>query len=92
MRKSAAWMVIWDDRILMYLSKHGPDAPLPISKHRLIHTGRSNISIRLNLLTEHNLTSEIANGVYEITELGEEYLSGDYNAETGERLTDGERA
>lgn len=74
MRRSAAWMTIWDDRILEYVDEEGSATPKKLDESGFIHVTRSQISRRLRRLTEGGLLEHLGNGVYVITEEGEAYL------------------
>nr|WP_080508410.1 Lrp/AsnC family transcriptional regulator [Haloparvum sedimenti] len=81
MRKSAPWMTIWDDRILEIAQEEDSVRAPQLVDSGYIHISRSQISRRLRKLRDHGLLQDLGNGVYAITELGEEYLAGDLNAE-----------
>jgi Mn-dependent DtxR family transcriptional regulator len=44
---------------------------------------RTHVSRRLSKLSEHGLLHTLANGVYTLTDEGEAYLAGEYDAENG---------
>ncbi|MFB6189664.1 MAG: MarR family transcriptional regulator, partial [Halapricum sp.] len=66
-----------DDRLLEYLEHDGPAPPAIMEKSDTLPFSRNYINKRLLLLKEIQLVQEIGNGVYQITEKGREYLSGD---------------
>lgn len=88
MRYSAEYMNLWDDRILEILEDEGPLPVGKLFKHNAIHTSKSTVSRRCNILKEKGLLREIGNGVYEITDVGEAYLAGEYDAEAEEYIED----
>jgi len=77
-------MNIWDDRILEILHEQGPLPVGKLSGHEAVHTSKSTVSRRCRKLAEKRLLQEIGNGVYSITEVGEAYLKGAYDAEAEE--------
>lgn len=80
MRYSADWMVLADDRILEFLSENGPRSPSKIYESGTIRYSRGYINSRCQKLAEYGLVLNLGNGVYQITEKGEQYLSGDLDA------------
>lgn len=78
MRKRAEWMRPIDDPILEYLSSDGPDLPTNISDG--IEKSRKYTGERCRQLTKFGLLENLGSGLYRITELGEEYLSGELDA------------
>jgi DeoR/GlpR family transcriptional regulator of sugar metabolism len=81
MRYSGDYMNLWDDRILEILEMEGPLPVGELVEHKAIHTSKSTVSRRCRKLTDKGLLKEIGNGVYTITETGEAYLDGKYDAE-----------
>lgn len=81
MRKSAPWMVLWDDRLLEIARAEGHVSPKTAEDSGYIHIGNSQISRRLSKLADHGLLRKLPNGVYTITADGEKYLDGELNAE-----------
>jgi predicted transcriptional regulator of viral defense system len=90
MRKSASWMVLWDDRLLEIARMEGAVAPSTAKENEYIHINKSQISRRLSKLADHGLLNRLPNGVYTITELGEQYLDEELNADKLEELNNGE--
>lgn len=80
MRYHADWMAITDERILEFLSDHGPRQPSQITDG-LDEVGMSYnskyIGRRCGQLAEHGLLRNLGNGIYTVTEDGERYLSGE---------------
>jgi DNA-binding PadR family transcriptional regulator len=78
MRKSGAWMSIWDDRLLEWLSEdeHGQGAPKQMMTSDYFHVSKAQVVRRLQRLEEHGLVYSVE-GWYEITERGKAYLAGE---------------
>ncbi|AUV83851.1 PhiH1 repressor [Salinigranum rubrum] len=74
-------MTIWDDRILEFIEENGSGSPGELEKSGFFQISRSQISRRLRRLKEKGMLQHLGNGVYVITPTGEEYLTGDLNAE-----------
>lgn len=85
MRYSANWMVLADDRILEFLSENGPRSPLKMYESGEIRYSRGYINSRCQKLADYGLVLNLGNGVYQITEKGEQYLSGNLDATKLER-------
>jgi predicted transcriptional regulator len=68
-------MVPADDRILEYLKDAGIVNPAVISRNVDLHARY--ISKRCRTLTKYGLVTSSEEGYYQITELGDRYLSGD---------------
>lgn len=80
MRKSGSWMQLpTDERILELLSTGMMLSPQVIAKN--IGKSRSHVSRRLSELTDYGLVERVERGYYEITDLGEEYLEGELDAD-----------
>lgn len=77
MRRSGAWMTIWDDRILEILRNQDSGTPKELSEDEHIRVSRPQVSRRLKKLNERGLVQHLGNGVYIITERGERYLDGE---------------
>ncbi|ELY61276.1 MarR family transcriptional regulator [Natronolimnohabitans innermongolicus] len=75
-------MTIWDDRILEYIRAEGSGSPTELEESGYVRVSKSQISRRLRKLADHELLTHLGNGVYVITESGEEYLEGELD--TGE--------
>ena len=82
MRKSAEWMVIWDDRILDIIDDSGPTSASELAKHAHIHASRPTISRRLNKLAKYGLLEKLPNGVYMLTDTGRYYINNKVDANT----------
>ncbi|AZH26851.1 phage repressor protein [Haloplanus aerogenes] len=91
MRKPAEWMVYADERILEFLSEYGNHQPAQIAD-RMSELGeslqyhRKYVGKRCRILTQYGLLENLGNGVYAITESGEEYLDGELDAQTLHRV------
>ncbi|AXG09495.1 hypothetical protein DU484_06220 [Haloplanus rubicundus] len=81
MRKSASWMVLWDDRLLEIARREGHISPKTAEDSGYVHITNAQISRRLSKLADHGLLRRLPNGVYTITAEGEKYLDGELNAE-----------
>jgi predicted transcriptional regulator len=82
-------MTLWDDRILEIIREEGSGAPTELSEHDVIQVSRQHVSTRLQKLADHGLLQPLGNGVYVITERGEAYLDGEYDAEAEAYLNGG---
>ena len=82
MRKSGKWMVLLDERILELLSEEENEfmSPSDIADHKRIPYSSQHVGRRCKKLAAHGLLKPVARGVYTITEEGEAYLGGEYNA------------
>lgn len=85
MRRSADWMVICDERILEYLSENETGTPKQMADSSLVRFSRSYITQRCRKLVDYGLLRLLGNGVYVITDTGEEYLEGELDAEELEK-------
>ncbi|WP_121820537.1 PhiH1 repressor [Halostella salina] len=83
MRHSGTWMTVWDDRILEYIREtEGESASVgELANSDIIHVSNSHVSRRCRKLAEKGLLLPLGNGVYGMTDEGEAYLDGEYNAE-----------
>lgn len=77
MRLDADWMSRADDRILEYLSEWGPDTPKQMAEDGRVRFSRQYINARCKKLVPYQLLLHLGNGVYDITEKGEQYLAGE---------------
>ena len=80
MRLDADWMSRADDRILEYLSEWGPDTPKGMEDDGRVRFSRQHINSRCKKLVFYRLLVHLGNGVYDITEKGEQYLAGELDA------------
>ena len=75
-------MVLLDDRILELLQEdeEGFLTPSEIADDkRILHSG-AHVGRRCQKLAEHGMVEAVSRGVYRLTERGESYLEGEYNA------------
>jgi len=77
MRKSGDWMVLADDRILEYLSENESGTPKEMQDCGLVRFSSQYIGQRSKKLADYGLVRHLGNGVYVITEDGEQYLEGE---------------
>lgn len=80
LRLSAGWMVLADDRILEYLDLYGSSSPQMIDEDGRIPVEKKYINKRLWKLTDAGLTQKVGRGIYDITNEGEDYLTGEFDA------------
>ena len=81
MRYSARWMTICDERILERLSEVETDTPKGMADSGDVRFSRQYIGERCRMLTTYGMLQHLGNGVYRITETGEQYLEGEVDAE-----------
>jgi len=84
MRKSGDWMSIWDDRILEYIMENDSGAPTEIANNDQIHVSKQHVSHRLREIADNGLLDSLGNGVYQLNKEGEQYLVGNYDAQSHE--------
>jgi len=73
-------MTIWDDRILEYIREHESGSPKKLAESGYVRVSPQHVSRRLKKLAEHDLLADLGNGVYVITDQGEQYLDGEIDA------------
>jgi Mn-dependent DtxR family transcriptional regulator len=78
MRKRAEWMTRLDDEILEYLEDAGGGTPKLIADE----LGKNNdyVGQRCRKLTSADFLERPSHGFYTLTERGESYLSGEFDA------------
>lgn len=81
MRYSADWMTIADERILEHLRGVETDTPKGMADSGQVRFSRQYIGERCRKLANYGMTQHLGNGVYRITEKGEQYLDGEQDAE-----------
>lgn len=81
-------MTIWDDRILEYIHENESGSPKELEDSGYIRVSNSQISRRLRKLRDYGLVNHLGNGVYVITERGEDYLEGNVDADQLSDLSD----
>jgi Mn-dependent DtxR family transcriptional regulator len=74
-------MTIWDDRILEYIQEEESGSPAELKDSGYIRVSKSHISRRLRRLAEYGMLQHLGNGVYVMTQRGEDYLAGDLDAD-----------
>ncbi|NGM71104.1 MarR family transcriptional regulator [Natronolimnobius sp. AArcel1] len=81
MRLSGTWMTIWDDRILEIIRAEDAGRVGDLAERDAIRISQSSVSRRCKKLAENSLLRPLGNGVYTISDKGEAYLDGEYDAE-----------
>ncbi len=80
MRKPGDWMQNpTDERILEALNTGLELGPTVIARN--IDRDRTGVSHRLSILVEYGLVNKVEEGYYKITDLGEQYLEGELDAD-----------
>lgn len=79
-RLSADWMTKADDRILEFLYVEGKSQPAMIGEDDRVRFKTQYINQRLSKLLDAGLVTRVGRGVYLISEEGEAYLSGEFDA------------
>jgi hypothetical protein len=74
-------MTICDERILERLSEVETDTPKGMADSGDVRFSRQYIGERCRMLTDYGMLQHLGNGVYRITEVGEQYLEGEVDAE-----------
>ena len=82
MRKSGKWMVLLDERILELFVESDEDymSVSEIAEHPRIPYSSQYVGQRSRKLANHGLLYAVGNGMYTLTDEGEAYLKGEYNA------------
>lgn len=80
MRFDADWMSRADDRILEHLSEEGPDTPKRMADSGRVRFSRQHVNQRCKKLVSFGLLLHLGNGVYAISQSGEQYLCGELDA------------
>ena len=70
-------MSIVDDRVLEYILDNESGSPTEMKENGPIRYSRQYIAKRCRILAKNGLLRHLGNGVYVITEAGEEYLAGE---------------
>jgi predicted transcriptional regulator len=73
-------MTICDERILERLSEVETDTPKGMADSGDVRFSRQYIGERCRELTNYGMLQHLGNGVYRITEMGEQYLEGEVDA------------
>ncbi|SEO63915.1 hypothetical protein SAMN05216388_101610 [Halorientalis persicus] len=82
MRKSADWMSIADERILEALRENESGTPTSLSENEYVRFSRPHLHQRMTKLERYGLIRFLGNGVYVLTEEGQQYLDGELDAAT----------
>lgn len=77
MRLSGKWMSIVDDRVLEFIDDNGYGSPTEMKREGPIRFSRQYVAARCRELADHGLLKPVGNGVYVLTDRGEQYLSGE---------------
>ncbi|WP_407045748.1 MarR family transcriptional regulator [Haloarcula laminariae] len=80
MRYSADWMTIDDERILEFLLGSETSTPKKMADSGDVRFSRQYIGERCRKLADYGMVQHLGNGVYRITEVGEQYLAGELDA------------
>lgn len=78
-RRPAEWMRASDDRILEFLEAEGVARVKAIDESDEVNYDYETIRRRAKKLSKAGLLKDIGNGVYQITDRGQGYLSGGEN-------------
>ncbi len=84
-------MTICDERILERLSEVETDTPKGMADSGDVRFSRQYIGERCRELTNYGMLQHLGNGVYRITEIGEQYLEGEIDAKDLESNSDDEQ-
>ena len=74
-------MTIADERILEYLSTTETSTPKKMADSGDVRFSRQYIGERCRKLADYGMVQHLGNGVYRLTERGEQYLEGKLDAE-----------
>lgn len=77
MRYSGRWMSLVDDRALEYLYENESGSPKKMQEKARIRYTPEYVAERCRVLTTYGLVRHLGNGVYILTDLGEQYLAGE---------------
>lgn len=82
MRKPGKWMKMPDTFVLEYIEENGPTSPMKLVSEDggNLPFSRGYVNVRCQSLEEHGFVQNIGNGLYQITDRGEEWLAGEYDA------------
>lgn len=78
MRKRAGWMKSGDEKILEALDSGLMLGPTTIAKN--IELSRSYVTRRLSILIEYGFVEKVEDGYYQITSMGQKWLTGEIDA------------
>ncbi|MFA9516570.1 MarR family transcriptional regulator [Halopenitus sp. H-Gu1] len=74
-------MVLADERILEFLDEHEVGTAKEMAESNTVRFSRSYITQRSGKLVDYGLIRLLGNGVFVITEVGEQYLEGELDAQ-----------
>lgn len=69
-----------DPYILEYLEEEGLSSPSNIHEDGRVPFGRTYINKRLQALEEHEMVINVGNGMYQLTDRGDDWLAGEFDA------------
>lgn len=81
-------MTLADERILEYLAEHETSTPKKMADSGKVRYSRQYIGERCRKLADYGLVQTLGNGVYRITETGEQYLAGNVDAKDLDKSTE----
>ena len=73
-------MTIADDRLLEYIAKHETATPTEMAESDLVRFKRVHLQRRCQKLYQYGLVRQVGNGVYMLSEQGQQYLDGELDA------------
>lgn len=73
-------MTIADERILEHLTQVETDTPKGMADSGRVRFSRQYIGERCRKLADYGMVQHLGNGVYRITEIGDQYLNGEIDA------------
>jgi len=79
-RRHAEWMSIADERLLEYLEAEDGGGPKEIAEDDRIPFHTQYIGRRLRKLASAGFVKRIGHGAYVISDQGEDYLAGEFDA------------
>jgi len=77
-------MTIWDDRILELIQQKEGASVGDLAESEFIDVSQPHVSRRCAKLADHGLLRPLGNGVYMITDRGEQYLDGEISTKEDE--------
>lgn len=83
MRKHADWMTIADERILEFLRDEGARQPKQIATElegKGMEFSDKYVGRRCRKLEDNGFLQNVGNGIYRLTEQGEQYLDEEFDA------------
>lgn len=84
-RVSPGWFTIADERILEFVQEQDGGSPKFIADDERIQFSRPYINTRMKMLESGGFLRQVGRGTYVLTDQGEAYLAGEFDArEVGE--------